>query len=123
MGSRWGDVTDAEQPPDLRILSAAADVLGLLSGAWRRRAQSVLDDEDYSPELVDHWLRTWTEKRAAADGGTGQRYDSAGGGKHDRLTIAAVLADLERATDQVLRDRLHWSAAKKVYLRQGRAIP
>jgi len=105
------------------VLEASVAALGHLTSLWRRAAQPLINEEDYSPESVDQILRTWESLRTGAEGGTGGSYDTAGGGKHDRLALASMLADVEQATDSALKGRLHWSAAKRVYARQGRPLP
>jgi hypothetical protein len=105
------------------VLEAALQAMDLLQVHWRRSALNGghFSTDEYGPEVVDHWVRTWHQKRVAAEGGTCAY--GAGGGSGDRLAIAAMLADIEQATDRALADVLHWRSAQRVYLRQQREIP
>ena len=115
-------VLERTEAQAITVLDAAVAALGQLTAAWRRDAQPLIDRDDYSPESVDHLLRSWESLQTAAEGGTGGSYDSTGGGKHDRLALAATLADVEMATDRALADRLHWRCVQRIYARQGRPL-
>jgi|SRR5215471_20327841 len=73
--------------------------------------------EEYCPENIREVLERWREWEAGAEGGTGPSLDGKGGKGRSRLDIAAYLADLERAADQL---PLEWLATLKVYRAQGR---
>ena len=77
---------------------------------------SVEDAQDYSPEKIEYWLTHWGELQAAAEGGTGATGNGAGRG--DRLALACMLADLERAADEL---PLHWTSTLQIFRLQSRA--
>jgi hypothetical protein len=72
--------------------------------------------DDYSPDQIRYWLAHWRELQVAAEGGTGS-LNGGGGGQRKRLDVACLLADLERAADQL---PLQWSATLEVFRSQGR---
>jgi hypothetical protein len=75
------------------------------------------NEEDYSPEQIRYWLEHWRELEIAAEGATGS-LNGQGGGKRGRMDTVVMLADLERATDQL---PLEWAATRAIYDAQGRA--
>lgn len=74
------------------------------------------EDMDYSPEKIEYYLRHWGELQSAAEGGTGS-LSGGGGGRGDRLALACLLADLERAADEL---PLHWTGTLEVLRLQAR---
>ena len=74
-------------------------------------------DEDYSPEKIEYYLSHWSELQEAAEGGTGS-LGGRGGGRQDRLALACLIADLERAADDL---PLYWSGTLQVFRLQARA--
>lgn len=122
MASNFPESNHAIDQQQIAILQAAKEALATLSLGWRRAAQPLLAVEDYSPEMVNHWLRNWEVLEAAAQGGTSSGYEGAGGGLHDRLALATLKADLERATDLALCKRIHWGSVRRIYELQGRRL-
>lgn len=72
--------------------------------------------EEYAPDQIRYWLLHWRELQAAAEGGTGS-LNGGGGGKVHRLDVACLLADLERAADQL---PLQWNSTQDIFRSQGR---
>lgn len=105
----------------LDILEAAVSALTLFADGIRRTIHARDEDEEYSPEQVRYWCGSsaaWVELTEGSEG-TSQRFD-AGGSKGDRMTLAAVKADLERGTDLALAPILTWQSVAKIYKRQQR---
>jgi len=75
-------------------------------------------EDDYSPERIQYYLAHWGELASAAEGGTGGLNGSGGGSGKDRLSLACLLADLERAADEL---PAHWSGTLQVFRYQARA--
>lgn len=74
-------------------------------------------DQDYSPEKIEYYLSHWAELQEAAEGGTGS-LAGGGGGRGDRLALACLLADLERAADDL---PLYWKGTLEIFKLQARA--
>lgn len=74
------------------------------------------DDEDYTPDKIEYYLSHWGELQNAAEGGTGSLGGS-GAGRGDRLALACLIADLERAADALPK---HWTGTLEVYRLQAR---
>ena len=75
----------------------------------------VTQDEEFSPERIRYALEHWGELEVAAEGGVGSLARGGGGG--DRLGIAGMLADIERASDQLPID---WLPTLKIFRAQRR---
>lgn len=73
--------------------------------------------DDYTPEKIEYYLAHWGELQSAAEGGTGGLNGSGGGGR-DRLGLACLLADLERAADDLPS---HWSGTLQIFRYQARS--
>jgi len=73
-------------------------------------------DDDYSPERIEYYLSHWAELRGAAEGGTGS-LNGRGGGNRDRLALACLIADLERAADDLPQ---HWVGTMQIFRLQSR---
>ena len=74
------------------------------------------DVDDYSPEKIEYYLEHWDELQSAAEGGTGS-LSGGGSGRGDRLALASLLADLERAADELPP---HWTGTLEVFRLQAR---
>ena len=72
--------------------------------------------EEYTPEMIEQLLLHWAELRSAAEGGTGTLAGHSRS-KKDRLSLACLVADLERAADQLPRE---WASTRAIYRLQGR---
>lgn len=72
--------------------------------------------EDYAPEMIEQYLLGWNQLQSAAEGGTGRipGYTSSG---RDRLGLACMVADLERAADHLPPD---WASTAHVFQLQHR---
>lgn len=72
--------------------------------------------EDYAPEMIEAYLHGWGQLQSAAEGSTGHvpGYTS---GRKDRLSIACLVADLERAADQLPPT---WASTREVFRLQHR---
>lgn len=90
----------------------AAVVPGLSDALGRR----LMDDEDYTPDKIEYYLEHWRELQNAAEGGTGS-LGGGGAGRGDRLALACLIADLERAADDL---PWHWTGTYEVLRLQAR---
>lgn len=79
-------------------------------------------DVDYSPDQIRFWLAgrcsrgcRWAMLESAVEGGTG--CSGMGSGRGERMGLAHLKADLERAADQL---PLHWQATRRIYAKQHR---
>lgn len=78
---------------------------------------AVIDDaEDYAPEMIEQYLLGWNQLVSAAEGGSGHIPGYTSGGK-DRLGIACLVADLERAADKL---PIEWASTREVFRLQLR---
>jgi hypothetical protein len=73
-------------------------------------------DEDYTPDKIRFYLEHWRDLSAAAEGGTGSLAGRGAGGGN-RMSLVALLADVERAADQL---PLWWEPTMRVFRLQGR---
>lgn len=79
---------------------------------------STTDAEDYSPEKIEYYLKNWPDLQEAAQGGTSSIVGRGWGKGGDRLSLACLIADLERAADDLPQ---HWTGTLQVFRMQSRA--
>jgi hypothetical protein len=103
----------------IAVLTVAAEGLDLLARGLRRNGPSCRLCE-YAPDVVRYYLRTWHELVSAVEGCPSSGSNPIGGGIRDRMKLAAILADLEAATDRALEPLLHWHAVARIFKRQSR---
>jgi hypothetical protein len=101
------------------VLTAAVEGLALLAKGLRRRGANCHLCE-YSPDVVRFHLAHWRELKSATEGCSAAGANPIGGGIRDRMRLAAILADLEAATDQALEPLLRWQSVSRIYKRQER---
>lgn len=80
------------------------------------------DAFDYSPTAIAFWLAgrcsrgcRWAMLESAVEGGTG--CSGMGSGRGERMGLAHLKADLERAADRL---PLYWQATRRIFSRQHR---
>jgi hypothetical protein len=79
---------------------------------------------EYSPDQISYWLAggrctegrcNWTMLESAVEGGTGA--SGMGSGRGERMGLANLKADLERAADAL---PLYWQVTRTIFSRQHR---
>jgi hypothetical protein len=115
-----GDCVDCQT---VRALQAALEATRLLQERWRAGSREALDDDgDYSPERIDWAIRHWPELESAAEGGAAAPWGRTSGGG-DRMALASLLSDIQRAAELVLAPYPHWTSARRLLARMGLEVP
>jgi hypothetical protein len=73
--------------------------------------------DEYSPVVVEYFLKHWRQLEDACRGVSAANYSGSRGGRHGRITLIAIKADLERAADEL---PLHWTSTLYIFKLQGR---
>lgn len=119
--SLWHRDPRPEDDQAVRLYTAALEVIRLLGQGWTRNKPHC-DLDTYSPEVVRHRLRHFSELIAAANGVGASGADAIGsaGETDSRRTLMAIKADIEQGTDHGLYTILNWRQAERIYKRQQR---
>jgi hypothetical protein len=114
-------VASLDEQQRILVLTAAVEGLALLAKGLRRRGANC-HLCDYSPDVVRFHFAHWRELKSATEGCSASGANPIGGGIRDRMKLAAILADLEAATDQALEPFIRWYAVSRIYKRQERFL-